>query len=269
MRGKIAVIGVGRMGGAIVEGLLGSGLVKPQNLILSDVNRKKLERFRRIGAKIASSGNRDAATDADIILLAVEPQAVDKVLDEIKGSVNEKQIIVSVAACVSAKYIEEKFEGEKIPVIQVMPNTPCLVRAGMIVLFAGKYVSPSQKRKIKKIFDSLGKTLVLDKKYASAVTGLSGCGPAFIYMVIEALTEAGVENGLPEKEALLLAAHTVYGAAKMVLDTGANPKELRRQVTTPGGITIEGVKVLKKEKLKDALKKAIRTTTGECRKRSR
>jgi len=200
--------------------------------------------------------NRAATAGADIILLCVKPQALSEVLREIREVVTEQKLLVSIAASIPTRYIEETL-GKPIPVIRGMPNTPCLVHAGMTGLCRGKYARSEHLDKARAIFDSVGRTVILDEKHLDAVTGLSASGPAFIYIVIESLAEGGVKVGLPRHVATELASQAVLGAAKMVLETKEHPALLKDMVTTPAGCTIDGILKLEEGGLRVTLINAV------------
>ena len=174
------------------------------------------------------------------MLLAVKPQAVQELLEEIRGELTRDQVVISVVASVTTAFLERNLNAP-IPVIRAMPNTPCLVRSGMTALCKGIYAEEQQLKEAQRMFDSVGRTLILDEKYMDAVTGLSASGPAFMYIIIESLAEAGVKVGLPRSVATELAAQMTLGSAKMVLETREHPALLKDIVTTPAGCTIDGI----------------------------
>jgi pyrroline-5-carboxylate reductase len=261
---RLAVLGAGKMGGILIEAFVRHNLVAPQN-IRATVQHAGVE--RKNGAKLAvslGSDNRGAAHGADVILLCVKPQSVGHVLDEIKPELDEKKLLISIAASVPTDFIEGRI-GSRIPVIRAMPNTPSMVGAGVTALCMGKFATQKHVETAQKLFDAVGKTVVADEKHMDAITGLSASGPAFIYIILESLAEGGVKVGLPRDLATLLAAQTALGAAKMVLDTGHHPALLKDTVTTPAGCTIDGILELEEGGLRVTLIKAVVKATQRAK----
>jgi pyrroline-5-carboxylate reductase len=256
MHKRLAVLGAGKMGGILIEAFLKQGLVPAKN-IAATVQHRDQER-RKLSATAVSLGtdNRAAASAADIILLCVKPQTIGGVLDEIRSELTEKKLIVSIAASVPTEYIERRLGGN-FPVIRAMPNTPSMVGAGITAVCKGKFASDKDLDVARKLFDAVGRTVVVDEKHMDAVTGLSASGPAFIYIILEALAEGGVKMGLSRELATLLAAQTTLGAAKVALETGHHPALLKDTVTTPAGCTIDGILELEEGKLRVTLIKAV------------
>jgi len=256
MHRRLAVLGAGKMGGILIEAFLKQGLVPAKN-IAATVQHGDQER-RKLSATAVSLGtdNRAAAGAADIILLCVKPQTIGGVLDEIRAELTEKKLIVSIAASVPTEYIERRLGGN-FPVIRAMPNTPSMVGAGITAVCKGKFASDKDLDAARKLFDAVGRTVVVDEKHMDAVTGLSASGPAFIYIILEALAEGGVKMGLSRELATLLAAQTTLGAAKVALETGHHPALLKDTVTTPAGCTIDGILELEEGKLRVTLIKAV------------
>jgi len=253
---RLAVLGAGKMGGILIEAFVRQNLVSPQN-IRATVQHPGIE--RKNGAKLAVSLGTDncgAVRGADVVLLCVKPQTVGHVLDEIKSELDEKKLLISIAAAVPTDYIERRL-GSHVPVIRAMPNTPSMVGAGITAICKGKFAGPKHVEITQKLFDSVGKTVVADEKNMDAITGLSASGPAFIYIILESLAEGGVKVGLPRELATQLAAQTALGAAKMVLDTGYHPALLKDTVTTPAGCTIDGILELEEGGLRVTLIKAV------------
>jgi pyrroline-5-carboxylate reductase len=253
---RLAVLGAGKMGGILIEAFVKQKLVAPRN-IFATVHHPNAD--RRNGAKLSlalTSDNRAAARKADVILLCVKPQTVGQVVDEIRGELNDKKLLISIAASVPCEYIEKRLKG-KVPVIRAMPNTPSVVGAGITALATGKFAGATHIETARKLFDAVGKTVVVDEKHMDAVTGLSASGPAFIYIILESLAEGGVKVGLSRELATLLAAHMTLGAAKMVIETGHHPALLKDTVTTPAGCTIDGILELEEGGLRVTLIKAV------------
>jgi pyrroline-5-carboxylate reductase len=256
MHKRLAVLGAGKMGGILIEAFLKQGLVPAKNIAATVQHRDQERRKLSATAVSVDTDNRAAARAADIILLCVKPQAIGGVLDEIRSELTEKKLIVSIAASVPTEYIERRLGGN-FPVVRAMPNTPSMVGAGITAVCKGKFASDKDLDAARKLFDAVGRTVVVDEKHMDAVTGLSASGPAFIYIILEALAEGGVKMGLSRELATQLAAQTTLGAAKVVLETGHHPALLKDTVTTPAGCTIDGILELEEGKLRVTLIKAV------------
>jgi pyrroline-5-carboxylate reductase len=198
------------------------------------------------------------------VILSVKPQTMRELVEEIVPGVTRNHLLISVAASVPTSFIEGIVNGE-VPVVRAMPNTPCIIRAGMTALCAGRHASEQHLQLAKSLFDAVGRTLVLDEKHMDAVTGLSASGPAFIYIIIESLAEAGVKVGLARDVATELAAQTTLGASKMVLATSEHPAKLKDAVTTPAGCTIDGILELEEGGLRVTLIKAVVKATERAK----
>src|SRR3984957_12769263 len=246
---RLAVLGAGKMGGILIEAFVKQGLVSPQN-ILATVGHAGNERKNLSKSTILpGTDNRVAVRGADVILLCVKPQTVGQVVDEIRPELNEGKLLISVAASVPTDYIERRI-GSNVPVIRAMPNTPSMVGEGITAISKGKFAAQKDIDTARKLFDAVGKTVVVDEKHMDAVTGLSASGPAFIYIILESLAEGGVKVGLSRELATLLAAQTTMGAARVVLETGDHPALLKDAVTTPAGCTVDGIMELEEGKLR-------------------
>jgi pyrroline-5-carboxylate reductase len=253
---RLAVIGAGKMGGILIEGFLKHNLLPPQN-IAATVQHAAADRKNLASNAVAlGTDNRAAARASDLILLCVKPQVVAQVLDEIRPELNEQKLVISIAASVPTDYIEKRL-GAEIAVLRAMPNTPSMIGEGITAIAKGKFAAAEHLETARKLFAAVGKTLVVDEKNMDAVTGLSGSGPAFIYIILESLAEGGVKMGLSRELATLLAAQTALGASKMVLETGHHPALLKDTVTTPAGCTIDGILELEEGGLRVTLIKAI------------
>jgi pyrroline-5-carboxylate reductase len=260
----IAVLGAGKMGGILVHAFLRSGLFPRQHLSATVAHPSRaLALSDQFGISVTTD-NLQAAQQADVILLGVKPQQMADVVSGIAPVLNPGKLLISFAASVKTSAIEAA-AGCDIPVIRAMPNTPAMLGAGITAICRGKFVSDQQLALAKQIFATVGRTVIVDEKHMDAVTGLSGSGPAFLYIIIEALAEAGVNVGLPRDIATLLAAQTTYGAAKMVLETGSHPALLKDEVTTPAGCTVEGILELEKGGLRVTLIKAVKRATERAR----
>jgi pyrroline-5-carboxylate reductase len=211
-----------------------------------------------------STNNLEAASQADLILVGVKPFQVPGIIEEIRPALNKDKLLISFAASVKTRSIEDA-AGLDIAVIRAMPNTPSALGAGAAAMCRGRFVTAPQMELAERIFQTVGRTVTVDEKHMDAVTGLSGSGPAYIYIIIEALAEAGVKVGLPRDTATQLAAQTTFGAAKMVLETGYHPALLKDAVTTPAGCTIDGILELEKGGLRVTLIKAVMRATERAK----
>lgn len=248
------------MGAAFAKGVVSSGVIKASEATVADLDQSRLEKLSKELAVTVTADNAAAVRDADIILLAVKPGIVSQVLDGISSAVTADQLVISIAAGVSIDKIEAALP-DGIGVVRAMPNTPCQVGAGAIGFSAGKSATRDQVEAAKKIFDAVGISFEVPEKLLSAVTGLSGSGPAYVYVMIEALSDGGVRVGLPRPIALKLAAQTVFGAAKMVMEEAGHPAVLKDQVTSPGGTTIAGIDALEQAGFRSALIEAVKAAT--------
>jgi len=253
---NLAVLGSGKLGGILLRAYLKQGLFTPKRVTATVRHEEKAGKLtKELGVKVTTD-NRKAVQEADIVLLGVKPQVVDDVLKEIAPEVGKHTLIISVAASVPTSYIEQRV-GERVAVIRAMPNTCSIVGCGMTGICRGSHASPEHLEMAKTMFDAVGRTVVVDEKNMDAVTGLSASGPAFAYIILESLAEAGVKVGLPRDVSTLLAAQTMKGAASVVLETGDHPALLKDSVTTPAGCTIDGIMELEEGKLRVTLIKAV------------
>lgn len=236
---KITFLGSGNMAEAIIKGILHAGLFEASALLATDASMARLDFLhQRYGVKISES-NREAVREADLIILGVKPPMIDSLLAEIKSEVGKK-LVISIAAGIPLSRLASGLAREA-RIIRAMPNAPAQVQSGATVLTPGKGVSESLLAEALAIFASIGTTSVLEERLLDAVTGLSGSGPAFVFVMIEAMADGGVKQGLPRNVALSLAAQTVMGAAQMLLETGEHPARLKDKVASPAGTTIAGL----------------------------
>ena len=253
---NLAVLGTGKLGGILLRAYLKQGLFTPNRVTATVKHEEKAVILgKELGVKVATD-NRKAVQNADIVLLGVKPQVVGEVLKEIAPELSNGALIISVAASVPTAYIESRV-GDKVAVIRAMPNTCSIVGCGMTGICRGSHASPEHLEMAKAMFNAVGRTVVVDEKNMDAVTGLSASGPAFAYIILESLAEAGVKVGLPRDVSTLLAAQTMKGAASVVLETGDHPALLKDSVTTPAGCTIDGIMELEEGKLRVTLIKAV------------
>ena len=253
---RLALLGTGKIGGILLRAFLKQNLILPEHTFATV---RHPERARALSQELhipVSTDNHSAARQGDIILLCVKPQTVGEILEEIRSEVSPDKLIVSIAASVSTQYLE-KHLAANIPVVRAMPNTPCAIGCGMTALCKGTHANASHLHDAGTLFEAVGRTVVVDEKLMDAVTGLSASGPAFVYIILESLAEAGVKVGLPRDVATLLAAQTMQGAARVVLETGDHPALLKDAVTTPAGCTIDGILELEEGKLRVTLIKAV------------
>jgi pyrroline-5-carboxylate reductase len=261
----IGFLGAGKMGTALAKGFIQAGLGTPAQIIASDpVEAAQTSFAKEVGAKVAKS-NADLIKFASVLLLAVKPDNVPGVLAEIKDGFTDKHLLISIAAGVPIAKLEAGL-GAKARVIRVMPNTPALLGASATAYALGKSALPEDGPLAQKLFSAVGIAFVVKEALLDAVTGLSGSGPAYVYLMIEGLSDGGVAAGLPRDIATKLAAQTVLGSARMVLETGLHPGALKDMVTSPGGTTIEGLHELEKGKVRGALMNAVRAATDKSKK---
>jgi pyrroline-5-carboxylate reductase len=258
---SIAVIGAGHMAGALIGGMVRSKLVPAKSITATRRDPEALAHLQKKWGVRVSTDNRKAVAGADIVILAVKPQMAKKVLAELAGSVTKDQLVISVMAGVTTASINKALNCD-CPVVRAMPNTPCLVDAGATAVAAGQYAGEKDLKRAEAVFGSVGLVASLPESALDAVTGLSGSGPVYIYMVIEAMIDGGVKMGIPRAVAAKLAAQTVFGAAKLVLETGKHPALLKDEVTTPGGTAINAIHVLESKGLRSVLIDAITAATN-------
>lgn len=253
---KLAVIGVGKLGEALISGLLKQGGLTTSDITGTVGHEHSVEKVKqKLGIKV-STDNRATAKGADLIILAVKPQNMHNVLVELDEVLTPDQLVISVAASVTTNFVEQRLT-KAIPVIRAMPNTPAIYNAGMTGMCGGKHATPDQLKTAETIFKCVGETVFVDESLMDGVTALSASGPAYLYVIIEALAEAGVKLGISRETSTLLVAQTAYGAAKMVLESKSHPALLKDMVTTPAGCTIDGLMELEEGKLRVTLIKAV------------
>ncbi len=262
---KISIIGTGNMGQALVSGLVGSGSSKPKNIICTDVREAKLQSVEKQYGVHTTTNNLEAVTRAQIIIYAVKPQIMASVLNETAAKLDMSKLIISIAAGVPMEAIES-FLNKKLRLIRVMPNIAAAVKEAATAVAAGKHASEEDIKLAMAIFESIGRCVFIPENYLmDAITGLSGSGPAYIFLIVEALADAGVKVGLSRQEALFLSAQTVLGAAKMLIETQEHPGQLRDRVTSPGGTAIAGLATLEEGGLRTTLIHAVEVATNRSR----
>ncbi len=253
---KLALIGCGKLGEGLLSGLLGSQLIPVGRLEATVAHQPRADFLaEKYGVK-AHTDNARAVSGADLVLVALKPQQVKGFLREVKRVLRKDAVIISAAASVTTALIESEL-GHPARVVRAMPNTPCLIRQGMTALAAGKHANDDDVALASEIFNSMGRTVVVDEKHMDAITGLSASGPAYVYMIIESLAEGGVKLGLPRELSTELVSQTLLGASALVLHTGEHPAKLKDVVTTPAGCTIDGLLELEEGGLRVTLIKAV------------
>jgi pyrroline-5-carboxylate reductase len=257
----LGFVGGGNMAEALVKGLLHAKVVPPEGIVVSDVKAERLAHFKELHGVRTTQDNHDLVRTSDVIVLSVKPQVIDKVLALIGGDVKSGQLVISVAAGVPVSAIEARLP-EGTHVVRSMPNTPATVQAGATAIAPGTHATDEDLEVASALFAAVGRVVTLDESLLDAVTGLSGSGPAYVMLMIEALADGGVKVGLHRDTALLLAAQTVYGSAKLLLDTGEHPGRLKDMVTSPGGTAIAGLHTLESGGLRRTLIDAVEVATN-------
>lgn len=266
---RIAVIGAGNMGAALIGGILKGGVADRGHVVATVRTTERAEELAaKYGIRVTAGENPQAAAGADIVVLAVKPGTLPKVLEEIRGVLHPPQILLSLAAAVPISLIE-KLTGCSLPVFRAMPNIPVLVEEGATAVAANAHCTVEQRAVIENIFRAVGVVVFVEEDLMHAVTALSGSGPAYVYMVIEAMIAGGLKMGLSREVSTRLAEQTVLGAAKLVRETMLHPAILRDQVITPGGVTISAIHELEKHGLRSMLISAIETATHHSESRTR
>jgi pyrroline-5-carboxylate reductase len=261
---KIAFLGAGNMAAALIEGIIAARLMEPENIIISDSDKKNLGvRSEALKVKPAAT-NREAVEWADVIILAVKPGDIEGLLSEIKSFITSNKLVISIAAGVTTSYIEELL-AEKRPVIRVMPNISVAVEEGASAFSVGKYTSPEEEGIVRTIFGAVGKIVKIEENLMDTVTALSGSGPAYIFYIIASFVATAVSLGLDKATATTLIIQTVLGAAKLLQTTGQDSEALVRKVASKGGTTEAALSVFKDAKLKETLDKALRAALKRCK----
>jgi len=256
----VGFIGTGNMGEALIHGLLHGHLCRPEQIICSDVRPERLKAIREASGVRGTSHNVEVVKQADIIILSVKPQIMKQVIEEITKYLDLSKLIISIAAGVPLETIESCAQKE-LKLVRVMPNICVSVREGASAIAGGKHITKDDLMIAKTIFDSVGKSVFIEENLLDAVTGLSGSGPAYIFLIIDALADAGVKMGLSRHDSLILASQTVLGAAKMLIETGEHPGKLKDMVTSPGGTAIAGLHTLEGGGLRTTLINAVEVAT--------
>lgn len=256
MSTKIGFIGCGNMGTAMLQGILDSGKCKPQDLMVSCRTQETLDAKKEQFGIQTSTDNRDVAAFADILFVAVKPQFYAEVLGEIRDVLTEEQIIVSIAPGKTLAWFHEQF-GRELKVVRTMPNTPAMVKAGMMGMCAGSKVTEEDIALVRDICGGFSETEVIPEHLMDVVTAVSGSSPAYVFLFIEAMADAAVAGGMPRAQAYKFAAQAVMGSAKMVLETDKHPGELKDMVCSPAGTTIQAVRVLEEKGMRSSVIEAM------------
>ncbi len=261
---RIGFIGCGKMGEAFIRGILSAQFSTPERIVASDTDLDRCQILEKATGIKTTQENRKIAASTDVLFLAIKPNIIEKILQELKEVITPRHLVVSIAAGIPISFIESQLNSE-CRIVRIMPNTPCLVGATAAAYSLGKHATEDDRTFVHEVLNTVGKGYLVEEHLLDAVTGLSGSGPAFIYIVIEALSDGGVKMGLPRATSTTLAAQTVFGAAKMVIESGMHTAELKEFVTSPGGTTIEGVHTLEKNGIRNALIDAVEAATRKSK----
>ena len=261
---KLGFIETGNMAGAIMGGIIREGIIAPEEIIGADILEAGRNRVRETYGINVTADNREAAEASDVLVLSVKPQFYEGTIQEIRDCITEEKIIVTLAPGKTLEWLEEQF-GKPVKIVRTMPNTPALVGEGMTAACPNQYVTQEEKDYILKILSAFGKVEVVPERLIDAVVAVSGSSPAYVFMLIEAMADAAVAEGMPRPQAYEFAAQAVYGSAKMVLETGKHPGELKDMVCSPAGTTIEAVRVLEKEGFRSSVMEAMKVCADVSR----
>lgn len=254
---KLGFIGTGNMATAIMGGIIKQGKIKAEEIIGSDLSEQGRERVKDAYGICVTADNLEVASKADVIVLSVKPQFYPAVIAEIKDTIQEEQIVITIAPGKTLAWLEEQF-GKNVKIVRTMPNTPAMVGEGMTAVCANAYVTEEELEEVVDILSSFGKTEVVSEHLMDVVVSTSGSSPAYVFMMIEAMADAAVADGMPRAQAYKFAAQAVLGSAKMVLETGKHPGELKDMVCSPGGTTIEAVRVLEAKGFRSSIIEAMK-----------
>lgn len=261
---KLGFIGMGNMAGAIMGGIIAKGVLKPEEIIGAEPLQSALDRVAEKYGIEVTADNRKVASEADVLILSVKPQIYPAVIAEIKNIRRENQLIITIAAGKKLAWVEEQF-GEKRKIIRTMPNTPALVGEGMTAVCPNEAVTQEDLQTALRLLEAFGKVEVVTEHLMDAVVSVSGSSPAYVFMMIEAMADAAVSDGMPRAQAYKFAAQAVLGSAKMVLETGKHPAELKDMVCSPAGTTIEAVRVLEERGFRSSIIEAMKACADVSR----
>lgn len=262
---KLGFIGTGNMAGAIMGGIIRQGLIKADEIIGADVSEAGRERVKETYGIHVTADNQEVMRSADKVVLSVKPQYYASVIAELKDLVREGQVIITIAPGKTLGWLEEQF-GKQVKIVRTMPNTPAMVGEGMTAVCANEYVTEEELDEVLRILGTFGKTEIVSEHLMDVVVSTSGSSPAYVYMMIEAMADAAVADGMARPQAYKFAAQAVLGSAKMVLETGRHPGELKDMVCSPGGTTIEAVRVLEAKGFRSAVIEAMKACAEVSRK---
>jgi pyrroline-5-carboxylate reductase len=260
MNSQIGFIGCGKMAQAMIEGLISSGKIRPSQIIANAKTEETLTKVRDTYDIFITDSAKEVAKFSDVLFVAVKPNLYKEVITKIKDYIREDTIVISIAAGITIRFIEETCR-KRVKVIRTMPNTPSLVGEGMTAVCANELVSEEELKVVKTMFECFSNVEIIEESLMDAIPAISGSSPAYVYMLIEAMADGGVLQGIPRDKAYRLAAQAILGAAKMVLETGIHPAELKDNVCTPGGATIEAVSTLEKNNFRAAVLAAMEKCT--------
>ena len=260
---KLGFIGTGNMAGAIMGGIIQKGIFRPEQIIGADISEAGRQKAKETYGIEVTEDNRKAAA-AEVLILSVKPQFYADAIAEIRDCIRDDQLVITIAPGKTLSWLEEQF-GKRVKIVRTMPNTPALVGEGMTAACVNQYVTEEEKAYALKILDSFGKVELVPEHLIDAVVAVSGSSPAYVFMFIEAMADAAVAEGMPRTQAYEFAAQAVYGSAKMVLETGKHPGELKDMVCSPAGTTIEAVRVLEERGFRSAVMEAMRACADVSR----
>ena len=261
---KLGFIGTGNMAGAIMGGIIKNEIFKPEEIIGADISEAGRDRVKNNYGIHVTGDNREAAEKSEVLILSVKPQYYADAIAEIRDCIRDDQLVITIAPGKTLSWLEEQF-GKRVKIVRTMPNTPALVGEGMTAACVNQYVTEEEKAYALKILDSFGKVELVPEHLIDAVVAVSGSSPAYVFMFIEAMADAAVAEGMPRTQAYEFAAQAVYGSAKMVLETGKHPGELKDMVCSPAGTTIEAVRILEKKGFRSAVIEAMRACADVSR----
>lgn len=264
MKYKIGFIGCGNMASAMIGGIVKKNILKPEEIIASNRSEGKLESIQKIYGIATTMKNKEVSENSEIIVLAVKPIFYESVIKEIKKTIKKSQIIVTIAPGIDMDRIAYLF-GQELKIVRTMPNTPAMVCEGMTAACYNEVMNEEEIKEVCRIFDGFGKTEIVPERLMDAVVAVSGSSPAYVYMMIEAMADTAVAEGMPREQAYQFAAQSVLGSAKMVLETGKHPGELKDMVCSPGGTTIAAVMELEKKGFRSSLMEAMKVCADKCR----
>ncbi len=261
---KLGFIGTGNMAKAIMGGIIQKQIFDPEEMIGSDVSEKGREQVREQYGIAVTAENKEVAEKAEILILSVKPQFYPEVIAEIRDCIKPEQLIITIAPGKTLEWLQEQF-GRSVKLVRTMPNTPAMVGEGMTAVCRNEEVTDQELEKVLSILGAFGKAEIVPERLMDVVVSVSGSSPAYVFMLIEAMADAAVADGMPRAQAYAFAAQTVYGSAKMVLETGKHPGELKDMVCSPAGTTIEAVRVLEEKGMRSAVIEAMKACTEKSR----